>query len=505
MLHELLSILTNPGILLVSVMAMAFGILMGALPGLTAPMAMALLLGFVYTLPTDVSVIAMIMIFLGGVYGGSMSAILLNIPGAPASAATALDGHPLAQQGKAGRAIGLVTVSSAFGSFMGAIFMALLTPWLVRFSLQFASWELLLLVLFGIIIAGTLSAADPVKGWISGFLGLLIAMTGFDDLHSVPRFTFGTSYLSGGIGLIAAIVGLFGISQVILSMGPAKSAQVFVTKELSRVLPTLADLRGKLRLSLQSSVIGTIIGILPGIGADMGAWASYSAARQTSKTPELFGKGSVEGVIAAETGNNAVVPGSIIPVIALGLPGSAGAAIFMAALFLHGLKPGPTFMIDNLQLFHYIVAGLLIGSVLLCVVGLVLARGMINILRVPREHIMAVVIALAVIGVYASKLQFNDLWMMVGFGVLGLAMRALDFSLAPLVLGIVLGRPLDEYLRNALVISGGDLTEIFQRPVATVLLLLLLLFVALGIPPIRRAALRVLRRLPLSVRSREAD
>lgn len=494
MLHELFGILTNPGVLLVSVIAMAFGILMGALPGLTAPMAMALLLGFVYTLPTDVSVIAMSMIFLGGVYGGSMSAILLNIPGAPASAATALDGHPLAQQGKAGRAIGLVTISSSFGSFMGAIFMALLTPVLVRFSLQFASWELLFLVLFGIVIAGTLSSDDPVKGWISGFIGLLIAMVGFDDLHSVPRFTFGSSYLSGGIGLIAAIVGLFGVSQVILSMGPVKSAQVFVTKELSRVRPSLADLKGNLRLSIQSSIIGTIIGILPGIGADMGAWASYSSAKQTSKTPEMFGKGSVEGVIAAETGNNAVVPGSIIPVIALGLPGSAGAAIFMAALFLHGLKPGPTFLIDNLQLFHYIVSGLLIGSVLLCIVGLILARGMISILRVPRENIMAVVVALAVIGAFASKLQFNDLWMMLGFGVLGIVMRALNFSLAPLVLGIVLGRPLDEYLRNALVISGGDLTQIFHRPVAVVLLILLLVFVALGIPKFRRAIKQKMKR-----------
>lgn len=495
MLTQALSILTDPMIMFVAVLAMAFGILMGALPGLTAPMAMALLLGFVYTLPTDMSIIAMIMIFLGGVYGGSMSAILLNIPGAPASAATALDGYPLAQQGHAGRVIGVVTVSSAFGSFMGAIFMALLTPSLVEFSLQFASWELLLLVIVGIVVAGTLASDDPVKGWISGFLGLLIAMIGLDDLHSVPRFTFGLSYLAGGVGLIAAIVGLFGISQVVISMGPKESNQVFVTKSLNRVLPTLEDLRGKFRLSIQSSIIGTIIGILPGIGADMGAWASYSAARKTSKTPELFGKGSIEGVVAAETGNNAVVPGSIIPVIALGLPGSAGAAIFMAALFLHGLKPGPTFLIDNRDLFEYIVCGLLIGSVLLCIVGLVLARGMINILRVPRENIMAVVIALAAIGAYASKLQFNDLWMMVGFGVLGLLLRALSFSLAPLVLGVVLGRALDEYLRNALVISNGDVTAIFQRPIATVLFILLIVFIVASSPGLRRIVLRPIQMM----------
>ncbi|MCW2306305.1 tripartite tricarboxylate transporter permease [Rhodobium gokarnense] len=487
MLGQILNILTSPSIMLISVLAMAFGILMGALPGLTAPMAMALLLGFVYTLPTDVSVVAMVMIFIGGVYGGSMSAILLNIPGAPASAATALDGHPLALQGRAGEAIGLCTVSSGFGSFMGAIFMALLTPWLVKFSLQFASWELLFLVLFGVIIAGSLAAEDPVKGWMSGFLGLLIAMVGFDDLHSVPRFTFGSSYLAGGVGLIAAIVGLFGISQVVISMGPRESNQHFATQNLKRVLPRFSDLKDKLRLSLQSSVIGTLIGILPGLGSDLGAWASYSAAKQTSKTPEKFGKGSIEGVVAAETGNNAVVPGSIIPVIALGLPGSAGAAIFMAALFLHGLKPGPTFLIDNLDLFHYLVAALLVGAVLLVIVGLITARAMINVLRVPREHIMAVVVALAVIGAYASKLQFDDLWMMFAFGAIGLAMRAFGFSLAPLTLGIVLGRPLDEYLRNALIISQGDLTEIFQRPIATVLLSLIVLFMLVRVPFLRRS------------------
>lgn len=493
MLEQFINLVTDPYALFTAFWAMSLGIIMGALPGLTGPMAMALLLGLAYSLSTEHSVIAMMLIYLGGVYGGSMSAILLNVPGAPASAATALDGHPLAQQGQAGRAIGMVTVSSFVGSIIAATMMATLTPWLVEFSLEFTAWELLLLVMMGILIAGTLSSEDALKGWMSGFLGLLIAQVGLDDIHMHDRFTFGSSYLAAGIGLIAAIVGLFGLSQVLVTMRERDSKLVMVTQKVDRVLPTLADLKGKVRVSLQSGIIGTFIGILPGLGADMGAWVAYDAAKRTSKEPEKFGTGSIEGVVAAETGNNAVVPGSLIPVIALGLPGSAGAAIIMAALFLHGLRPGPTFMMDNYGLFEYMVASLFIGAFFLLIVGLMLSKVMIQVLRVPRENIMAVVIALAAMGTYASKLQFNDLWMMVGFGLLAYAMRRAGFPLAPLVLGVVLGRLLDEYLRNALVISGGSLMPLVERPIALVLTVILIAFIVFSTPSLRRMIKKVIR------------
>ncbi|MCP5149758.1 MAG: tripartite tricarboxylate transporter permease [Ectothiorhodospiraceae bacterium] len=491
MYEQLINVLTDPVELGIAFGAMAMGILLGALPGLTGPMAMALLLGVAYTMTPEHSVTAMMLIYMGGAYGGSMSAILLNVPGAPASAATALDGHPLAKQGLAGRTIGMVTISSFFGSLIAVGMMAWLTPWLVKVSLLFTAWELLLLVTLGVLIAGSLSSDDPLKGWMAGCFGLLIAQIGLDDIHMHPRFSFGSSYLEAGIGLIAAIVGLFGLSQVMLTMRPLASGAVAVAKQVKGIIPPLSELRGRMRLVLQSGIIGTFIGVLPGLGADMGAWVSYDMAKRTSKKPELFGKGSMEGVIAAETGNNAVVPGALIPVIALGLPGSAGAAIIMAGLFLHGLKPGPTFLMDNYGLFEYMVAALFVGSFMLLVAGLIIGRGIVHVLRVPRENIMAVVIALAAMGSYASKLQFNDLWMMIGFGLLAYGMRRLGYPLAPLVLGIVLGRLLDEYLRQALMISDGSLMPLVERPICLGLMAVLSLFVIVNVRPIRRVLGRI--------------
>jgi putative tricarboxylic transport membrane protein len=270
-----------------------------------------------------------------------------------------------------------------------------------------------------------------------------------------------------------------------------------VTHKVRHVIPSWSDFRGRLRVILQSGVIGTFIGILPGLGADMGAWVSYDAARRTSRERDKYGKGSMEGVIAAETGNNAVVPGSLIPVIALGLPGSAGAAIIMAALFLHGLRPGPTFMFDNIGMFEYMVAGLVIGSFFMLFVGLALAHVIIHVLLIPRENIMAAVLALAAIGAYASKLQYGDVWMMVAFGAVAYVLRRLNFPLAPLVLGLVLGRMFDDFLRTALIISGGSLAPLWQRPICLVLVFVLIGFFLLSTPAVHRLLARMVR-LPAS-------
>ncbi|MEO1016809.1 MAG: tripartite tricarboxylate transporter permease, partial [Pseudomonadota bacterium] len=252
MIDQFLNVITDPWALLTCLWAITLGIVMGALPGLTGPMAMALLLGVAYTMSTEYSVVAMMLIYLGGVYGGSLSAILLNVPGAPASAATALDGHPLAQQGEAGRTIAMVTISSFFGSLIAVIFMSYLTPTLVKFSLMFTAWELLLLVILGILMAGSLSGDDPIKGWLAGGIGLLMAQIGLDDLHMHPRFTFGSHYLEAGLGLVAAIVGLFGISQVLVTMRDPESRLVAVTNKVGRIIPRWSDIKGRFRVIVQS-------------------------------------------------------------------------------------------------------------------------------------------------------------------------------------------------------------------------------------------------------------
>jgi putative tricarboxylic transport membrane protein len=492
MLEEVGRLLLDPWAIFTIFWSMTLGIIMGAMPGLTGPMAMALLLGIAYTMQTEYSILAMMLIYMGGVYGGSLSAILLNIPGAPASAATAIDGYQLALQGKAGRAIALTTIASCIGTLIAIAFLAFLTPWLVKVSLLFTSWELLLLVLLGVMMAGSLTGDDPIKGWIAGMVGLLIAQVGLDDLHMHPRFSFGSHYLEAGVGLVAAIVGLFGISQVVVAMRDRDIHLEPVTHKIGRIMPTLEDLKGRVRVVLQSGVIGSIVGILPGLGADMGAWISYVLAKRTSRKPELYGKGSTEGVIAAETGNNAVVPSSLIPVIALGLPGSGGAAIIMAALFVHGLTPGPMFLFENLDLFEYMVIGLLFGVVAMLIVGLALAHVIIHVLLIPRENIMAVVIAMGVMGAYASKLQYGDVWMMLAFGALAYIMRRLDFPLAPMVLGIVLGSLLDEFLRNAMIIGDGDLSPLVTRPIALGLLIVLVLTLVGSLPVLRRSVSRLI-------------
>ena len=478
MIDQLIIVISDPWIILIAAWATILGIVMGALPGLTGPMAMSLLLSIaVYAMSVEGSVVAMMLIYLGGVYGGSLSAILLNVPGAPASAATALDGHPLAKRGQAGRVIGAVTLASFFGSLVSVALMATLTPWLVDFSLKFTAYELLILILIGIVISGSLSTEEPIKGWIAGILGLLIAMIGLDDINMHPRFSYDSSYLQAGIGLIAAVVGVFGISQVVEALRDRHPAYVPTAALVSRVYPRLSDFKNRKILIFRSGVIGNLVGILPGLGADMGAWVSYDVAKRLSKRKDNYGKGEMEGVIAAETGNNAVVPGSLIPVIALGLPGSAGAAIIMAGLFLHGLKPGPTFLIDNLDLFHYMVAGLLLGSFMMLIFGLIISNFVIYLLMIPRAIIMPVIVALGAMGAYASRLQFGDMIAMVVLGLIAYLGRRNGYPLAPFILGIVLGKLLDEYLRNATIISDGTLLPIVTRPISATLLVLLVFFI----------------------------
>lgn len=493
MFEQFVSIVTDPWGLGTAIVSVTVGVLLGALPGLTGPMAMALLIGITYGFTREYAIMSMMLIYMAGAYGGSMSAILLNVPGAPASAATALDGYPLAKRGWAGRAIATATIGSCVGTAIAVAAMALLTPSLVQISLMFTSWELLLLVILGIVMAGGLSGQDPLKGLIAGALGLLLAQVGLDDLHTHPRFTFGSHYLEAGFGLIAAIVGLFGISQVIVTMAPRDVHLQRTSTKVGRVLPRWEDIKDKFRVMFQSGVIGTFVGTLPGLGADVGGWAAYAAAKRTSKKPEEYGKGSMEGVVAAESGNNAVIPGSLIPMIALGLPGSAGAAIVMAALFVHGLMPGPTFLFDNMQLFEYMVAGLMVGVILMLVIGLILAHGIIYVLTIPRENIMAVVVALAVIGTFASLLQYGDVWVMIAFGVLAVIMRYLHFPLAPMILGIVLGGIFDEFLRNALIISDGSLMPIVERPIAFGLAVIVVISILFSIPAVQRGIGRLFR------------
>ncbi|MDX9935402.1 MAG: tripartite tricarboxylate transporter permease, partial [Sphaerochaetaceae bacterium] len=331
--------------------ATQLGIIVGMLPGLTATMGIALLTTLTFRMPADNAVLILICMYIGSIYGGSRSAILLNIPGTPANAATAVDGHPLSRQGKAGEAIGIATTGSFLGSVIGMIMLALFTPIIGNFALNFQSIEFFWLAIFGVIISGTLTAPkDPLKGWISGFFGLAIAMIGMEGIHAHVRFNFGIFELSGGIRLIPAMVGAFGFAEVIMMM--KHQAVEIIKSDIKRVVPRPKEVFKYWKTIIRSGLIGTFIGAIPGVGEDIGAWVSYDFARRASKESEKFGHGSIEGLIASETGNNAAVGGAIIPVLSLAIPGSAPAAVLLAAMYIHGVRPGPLIMVENPQFVY---------------------------------------------------------------------------------------------------------------------------------------------------------
>jgi putative tricarboxylic transport membrane protein len=476
---------SSPSTIMYALGASLVGLIIGALPGLTATMGVALMTTLTLKLPPSEALLILICTYVGAIYGGSRSAILLNIPGTPASAASCLDGHALAKQGLAGRAMGIATTGSILGTWIGMFFLALFTPILGEMALKFGAYEFFWLAVFGVVISGNLTGTDPLKGWIAGFIGLFIAAIGQEGMYAYDRFTFGNHDLSGGIALIPALVGVFGFAEVLSVM--KDKPQKFIINTYDTVIPKIRDVVQYWRTIIRSGLIGTFIGIVPGVGEDVAAWSSYAAARRASKEKEKFGKGSVEGLMAAETGDNACVPGAVIPVLTLAVPGSAPAAVLLAAMLIHGVRPGPLIMVENPTFVYDVVAMMLFASIGILIYGLLLTRLLVKILLVPRALIMPVIFVLCAVGSYAISSRPFDILVMLVFGVIGLVMRGQNYPMAPLVLGIVLGDLLDKSLRRGLTLSDGDLTPFFARPISFVMFLLVAITVLMNVPVARRA------------------
>jgi len=490
--EALLGFLT-PGAIFNVAWATLLGIGVGALPGLTATLGVALMTTLTFKMAAGDAILILICMYVGAIYGGSRSAILLNIPGTPASAATTLDGYPLARRGEAGRAMGIATSGSFLGTLIGILFLATVAPVLAEFALEFGAFEFFWLAVFGIVISGHLTALDdPIKGWIAGFLGLLAAMVGQEGIHAYPRFAYGSTDLAGGLGLLPALVGAFGFSEVLIVM--KQPAAEVVRTATDRVIPRLRDLARYWRTIVRSGVIGTGMGIIPGVGEDMGAWASYAAARRASREREQFGKGSIEGLMAAETGNNAAVPGAIIPVLTLAVPGSAPAAVLLAAMFIHGVRPGPLIMIEFPSFVFEVVAMMLLASAGILIYGLLLTRPLLYVLAVPRERLMPLIFVLCTIGSFAIASRLFDVYVMLAFGLIGFVLREMKYPMAPLVLGLVLGDILDKSLRRGLVLTDGSFGTFFTRPISLVLWAAILITVLLSFSTVRSALARLVPR-----------
>ncbi|RJL16342.1 tripartite tricarboxylate transporter permease [Paracoccus siganidrum] len=452
------------------------GIYIGAIPGLSVTMAVSILISFTFSWQVNDALCLMIGIFVGGVYGGARTAILLNIPGGPSSIATALDGYPLAQRGEAGEAIGLSTVMSVVGGFVGILALALAAPSISDFALGFQPRDFMLLAILGILLVGSLAGESLAKGVVAGAFGMLIGTVGLDPLTAEERFTFGMVQLWSGISFIAVMIGMFGVSEVLFQL--RHMDKVAVKQDLSRIVPRWSSVRKMLPLSLQTSTIGVGVGALPGVGGDIAALMAYDYAKRTTRNPEVpFGQGAKEGLVAPETANSSAVGASFIPMLTLGIPGDAVTAIFIGALFIHGLNPGPMLMIEQPHMFWFIVGGLVLANIFLLIFGLTGIKIFTRIVEIPKGILLPLILLLSVVGAYALNNSVTDVYWMLGFGVLGFFMKEYGYQVGPVILGVILSRLIDENWRRAIISEQESLGSFFANMLTSPLSLVLFLTV----------------------------
>ncbi len=455
--------------------AVMMGIAFGALPGLTATLGVALLTTVTFTLNLSVetSMIALMGVYVGAIYGGCHPAVLLNIPGTAAGAATALEGYPLCQQGRGGEAIATATVMSFAGTVFGVLAMLLMVPMLAKLAVLFQSAEYFLLAMFGVLICGSLTAPDtPIKGWMAGLIGLLLATIGMDPTHGYQRFTFGNSELVSGIKPIPVILGAFAVPQIMRAMMRPTNGAGHNAPEITRLAPQWSVLKRNIGNAIRSGILGVGVGSIPGVGEDIAAWLSYDTAKKASKTPEDFGKGSMEGLIAAETANNACIGGALVPLLTLGVPGSPPAMMLLGALMLNNVIPGPRLATEHPEFIPQMAAILLWASLVMLILGFLLSRVSVKILRIPTAFLMPTVALFSVIGAYAFDNSLWDVGFMLGFGIVAFLMDEQGYPVAPLVIGLILGPMAEENFRRALIDSGGSLMPFLTRPICLVFLAL---------------------------------
>ena len=421
MVEQILAAIDLRFIFLVFVGAFA-GLVVGAMPGLSVTMATAILVSVTFTWTVNDAMALMMGVYVVGVFSGAISAILINIPGAPASVATTLDGFPMTMKGQARKALRVATVYSFVGTLFGLIMLALLAKPVTKIALQFSPMDYFLLALFGLTTVGSLTSKNFLKGLISATLGVIISLIGIDPIMGTPRFTFGSMKLQAGISLIAALIGLFGFSEILVQIGQ-RSLQPIAGK-LGKEKVGFRQLMRHIPLSLQSAVIGTFIGALPGTGGPVASLIAYDQAKKTVRKPEVpFGEGAVEGIVASESANNACIGGALIPMLTLAVPGDAVTAVLLSAMYVHGLRPGPLLFTQTPDLFYVILAAGIIGSLSIIALGIGVAPLMARMVLIPKKILLPVVAILCIIGAYAINSSVFDILIMAIFGLIGFVMR----------------------------------------------------------------------------------
>ncbi len=488
---DALSTLCSPAILLIMTAGVFGGLVVGAIPGLTSTMAVALLVPITFTMPMDISLALLVSTYVGAISGGLVAATLLNIPGTPASVTTTFDAYPMAARGNAGKALSYGVFASFIGSLFSTAVLGLAAPPLGAVALSFNAYEYLALIIFTLTCIIAISGKSLTKGTLSACLGIFMGLIGFSATDSVARFTFDSKYLEAGFAVMPVLIGMYAMSQILEDIGglnaPVKALQAnFSLREFAR---TAYDclVRSPLNL-LRSSVIGVCIGILPGVGPNLASILSYSQAKAAAPNPDTFGTGDPDGIISSEAANNACTGGAVVPLLTLGLPGDATTMMMLGAFMIHNVQPGPLLFRDQPDIFYTILAAFLISSFLMLLLQILNIRLLIKALSIPRGILYPIIMSMCVVGCFALNSSMFDVWVFTGMGIAGYILERLDFPLLPLVLGLILGPMMEVHLSACWVMSGHSLWGITGRPVAAGFLVLAAVSVAYSLRKRRQRA-----------------
>lgn len=470
----------TPSILFMICVGTTAGIAIGALPGLTATMGVALLLPLTFGRPPLEGLSMLMGIYCGAMYGGAISAILIRTPGTPAAAATVLEGYPMAKRGEAGRAMAMALFASFFGGVVGALIMTFASPFVSSVALEFGPVEYFGLAIFGLSVIISISGRSLIKGMMSAFFGLLICTIGFDPISGYPRYTFGMVEMMEGPPFIPTLIGLFAVSEVFNEV--QKTAQIHQIKaKLDQYLPSWADIKYCFKELCRSSIIGTIIGAIPGAGGDIAAFISYGEAKRASKHPERYGHGEIEGLAASECANNSCSGGAMIPLLSLGVPGDAVTAVLLGAFVMQGLQPGPMLYKEHMDIVYQIFASMMLAQFAMQFIGMAGIQFFARVIMVDRSILTPSIFVLSAVGAFAMRANVFDVYTTLAFGIMGYVMARYDYPLSPILLALILGPMAEANLRRAMVISGGDPAILVSRPIAVVLMVLAVISLTLAI------------------------
>ena len=458
------SLVANLESFLALLVGITIGTVAGAIPGLSATMAVALTLPFTFSMTPITGILLLLGVYKGGIFGGSIPAILIKTPGTPASSATILDGYPLAEKGQAGKALGMALWASCTADLISNLALILFAGWLASFALNFGPPEFFTLILFSLTIIAGVSGESLLRGALSAMFGLLLATVGLDLIYGTQRFTFENPNMMGGLNFIAVLIGLFAIPEIIGMVWNPK-ADEGKSRALGNNWVTFQEYRNSFRSIVRGSFIGVFLGSIPGIGAAPSAFLSYSEARRKSKNKENFGKGELEGVAAAEAGNNGVAGATLIPLLALGVPGDVITAIILGAFMVHGLQPGPMMFLINADIIYGLFIGLIVSSVFLFFIGSIAIRGFKYVADIPRSILFPSVMVLCVYGVFAVNNNLFDVGVMFVMGWIGFFMIQYKIPAAPFLIAFILGPLLEDNFRQSMLMSGSSASILFRGPI----------------------------------------